>query len=38
MERNIGRVPVVKNDKLTGIVDRYDVIRACRALQGVTSK
>jgi CBS domain-containing protein len=38
MERNIGRVPVVKDDKLTGIVDRYDVIRACRALQGVTSK
>lgn len=38
IEHNIGRVPVVKNDKLTGIVDRYDVIRACRALQGVTAR
>lgn len=38
MEHNIGRVPVVKNGKLTGIVDRYDVIRACRALQGVTPR
>jgi CBS domain-containing protein len=38
MERNIGRVPVIKDKKLTGIIDRYDVIGACRALQGVTSK
>ncbi|HTY90405.1 MAG TPA: CBS domain-containing protein [Methanocella sp.] len=38
MERNIGRVPVVKDNKLVGIIDRYDVIRACRALQGVTAK
>lgn len=37
-ERNIGRVPVVSKNKLVGIIDRYDVIRACRALQGVTSK
>ncbi len=38
MERNIGRVPVIKNERLTGIIDRYDVIRACRALQGVTTR
>jgi CBS domain-containing protein len=38
MEHNIGRVPVVKNNKLAGIIDRYDIIRACRALQGVTSR
>ncbi|MDI6897993.1 CBS domain-containing protein [Methanocella conradii] len=37
MERDIGRVPVVKNGKLAGIIDRYDVIRACRALQGVAT-
>lgn len=29
-ERHIGRVPVTRDNKLTGIVDRYDVIRACR--------
>lgn len=38
MERNIGRVPVVKNNVLVGIVDRFDVIKACRALQGVSAK
>jgi CBS domain-containing protein len=38
MEHNIGRVPVVKNNRLVGIIDRYDVIRTCRALQGVTLK
>jgi CBS domain-containing protein len=38
MERNIGRVPVVRNNKLVGIVDRFDVIRACKALQGVSVK
>jgi CBS domain-containing protein len=38
MERNIGRVPVVNNNKLVGIVDRFDVIKACRALQGVSAK
>lgn len=37
MERDIGRVPVVKDGKLVGIIDRYDVIRACRALQGVAT-
>ena len=30
MEREIGRLPVLKNKKLVGIIDRYDVIRACR--------
>lgn len=30
LERNIGRVPVVNNGRLVGIVDRYDVITACR--------
>jgi CBS domain-containing protein len=29
-ERNIGRVPVLNNKKLAGIVDRYDVLGACR--------
>ena len=38
MDHNIGRVPVVGNNKLTGIIDRYDVIKACRALQGVSAK
>lgn len=38
MDHNIGRVPVVSNNKLTGIIDRYDVIKACRALQGVSAK
>lgn len=35
IEHNIGRVPVVKNNRLVGIIDRYDVIRACRKLQEV---
>jgi CBS domain-containing protein len=30
MERDIGRMPVIKNKKLVGIIDRYDIIRACR--------
>ncbi len=38
MERNIGRVPVVRNNILVGIIDRFDVIKACRALQGVSAK
>jgi CBS domain-containing protein len=38
MERNIGRVPVVRNNRLVGIIDRFDVIKACRALQGVSTK
>ncbi len=38
MEHNIGRVPVVRNNKLVGIIDRFDVIKACRALQGVSAK
>jgi len=38
MDRNIGRVPVVSNNKLSGIIDRYDVIKACRVLQGVNAK
>ncbi|WP_424359116.1 CBS domain-containing protein [Methanocella sp. MCL-LM] len=31
-ERGIGRLPVVKNNKLTGIVDRYDILKVCRRL------
>lgn len=31
-ERMIGRLPVVKNGSLTGIVDRYDVLKVCRRL------
>lgn len=31
-ERAIGRLPVVKNNKLTGIVDRYDILKVCRRL------
>lgn len=31
-ERVIGRLPVVKNGKLTGIVDRYDILGVCRRL------
>ncbi len=38
MEHNIGRVPVVRNNILVGIIDRFDVIKACRALQGVSAK
>jgi CBS domain-containing protein len=30
IDRKIGRVPVLKEDSLAGIIDRYDVIRACR--------
>ena len=30
MEREIGRMPVLKDKKLVGIIDRYDIIRACR--------
>jgi CBS domain-containing protein len=30
LERDIGRIPVVKDKKLVGIIDRYDIIRACR--------
>lgn len=30
LDRDIGRIPVVKNKKLVGIIDRFDVIRACR--------
>jgi CBS domain-containing protein len=38
IEHNIGRVPVVNNSILVGIVDRFDVIRACKVLQGVSAK
>jgi CBS domain-containing protein len=38
MERDIGRVPVIKDNRLAGIIDRFDVIRACRMLQGVSAK
>ncbi len=38
IEHNIGRVPVVKDNILVGIIDRFDVIKACRALQGVSAK
>ena len=38
LERNIGRVPVIEDGRIAGIVDRFDVIRACRALQGVSAK
>lgn len=31
-ERQIGRLPVVKNGKLSGIVDRYDILSLCRRL------
>ncbi|HEY3273016.1 MAG TPA: CBS domain-containing protein [Methanocella sp.] len=34
-ERQIGRLPVVKNGRLTGIVDRYDVLSTCRRLMTV---
>ncbi|MCD1294435.1 CBS domain-containing protein [Methanocella sp. CWC-04] len=30
IERNIGRVPVVRDNKIVGIIDRFDIIRACR--------
>jgi len=33
--RGIGRLPVVKDKKLAGIVDRYDVLRVCRRLMAV---
>lgn len=29
-ERNIGRVPVLRDGKLAGIVDRHDVIKSCK--------
>ncbi|OPY28071.1 MAG: Inosine-5'-monophosphate dehydrogenase [Methanocella sp. PtaU1.Bin125] len=35
MERQIGRLPVVKNNRLTGIVDRYDILSLCRRLVAV---
>lgn len=38
VERDIGRVPVTDNDRLAGIIDRFDVIAACRKLQGVSAK
>ena len=38
MDRKIGRVPVVRNNVLVGIIDRFDIIKACRALQGVSAK
>lgn len=38
MDRSIGRVPVVNGGKLTGIIDRYDIIKACRVLQGANAK
>jgi CBS domain-containing protein len=31
-ERQIGRLPVLKDGRLTGIVDRYDVLATCRRL------
>ena len=34
-ERQIGRLPVVRNGRLTGIVDRYDVLSTCRGLVAV---
>lgn len=34
-ERGIGRLPVLKNKKLTGIVDRYDILKVCRRLLAV---
>jgi len=37
-ERNIGRVPVLYKNKLAGIIDRFDIIRACKVLQGVSAK
>lgn len=35
MERQIGRLPVVRNGRLTGIVDRYDVLKVCRGVVAV---
>ncbi len=37
MERNIGRVPVVRGNVLVGIVDRYDVLKACARVQEVSA-
>ena len=38
-EKGIRHLPVLdKDNKLVGIVDRFDVIRACKALQGVSVK
>jgi CBS domain-containing protein len=34
-DRAIGRLPVLKNNKLTGIVDRYDILKVCRRLLAI---
>ncbi len=34
-ERKIGRLPALKDGKLTGIVDRYDILSLCRRLVAV---
>lgn len=33
--RQIGRLPVLKGGRLSGIVDRYDVLKVCRRLVAV---
>jgi CBS domain-containing protein len=35
IERQIGRLPVLKDGKLSGIVDRYDILSLCRRLVSV---
>lgn len=34
-DKAIGRLPVIRNNKLIGIVDRYDILKVCRRLLAV---
>ena len=34
-DKGIGRLPVLQNKKMTGIIDRYDILKVCRRLMAV---